>query len=299
MAKKILNGLDLNNQRIISLADPSAATDATTKQYVDALIQGLSWKTAVRAATTAAGTLASSFANGSVIDGVTLATGNRILIKDQAAPAENGIYVVAASGAPTRATDADSATELVNATVFVSEGTVNADKSFTMTANAPITLGTTGLTWAQQGTGGTTYSAGNGLQLVSTTFSVLADGSSIGVSASGIKLAAAAGGNGLTVNGTTGVIDVGAGTGISVAADSVALDTSVAVRKFAATIGNGSSTSIAVTHNLGTRDVTYSIYDATSFTFVDTDAVSTDANNLTLTFAVAPTTNQYRVVVHG
>ncbi|CDO34039.1 hypothetical protein [Novosphingobium sp. KN65.2] len=105
------------------------------------------WKEPVRAATVAAGTLASGFENGDTIDGVVLATGDRILIKDQAAPAENGIYTVNASGAPSRAQDADTGSELVNATVAVSEGTTNADKIFTCTTNASITLGTTALTF--------------------------------------------------------------------------------------------------------------------------------------------------------
>lgn len=295
MAKKFLNGLDLASQRIVNLADPSSATDAVTKQYVDNLIQGLSWKQAVRAATTTNGTLATAYANGSVIDGVTLATGNRILLKNQTTQADNGIYTVNASGAPTRATDMDAAAEFVNATVYVSEGTTLADTAWTQTANAPITVGTTAITWAQVG-GGTGVTAGNGLT-GTTTLSVLANGTSIDVSASGVKIADAAGGAGLTV--AAGILAVGAGTGVTVAADSVGIDTAVVVRKFAANIGNGSLTSIAVTHNLGTRDITYSIYDATGFGFVDTDAVATDTNNLTLTFAVAPTSNQYRVVVHG
>jgi hypothetical protein len=126
-------------------------TQAAVKSYVDAAVQGLSWKQAVRVATTAAGTLASSFANASTVDGVTLATGDRILIKNQATGSENGIYIVAASGAPTRALDADAGAELVNAAVFVSEGTVNADTQWVCTTNAAITLGTTSLTFAQLG----------------------------------------------------------------------------------------------------------------------------------------------------
>jgi hypothetical protein len=267
MALKIGNGLDLQSQLIQNVGSPSAATDAANKSYVDGLIQGLSWKTAVRAATTANGTLATAFANASVIDGVTLATGNRILLKNQTTQSENGIYVVAASGAPTRATDMDAAAEFPNATVYVSEGTTLADTSWTVTTNAPVTVGTTAIVWAQIGTGGTTYSAGNGLSLATTTFSVLADPV--------------------------------AGGGISVTGTGVKLDTAVAVRKFAASIGNGALTAIAVTHNLGTQDVTWSLRDVSTNTFAWTDAVATDANTLTLTFAVAPTTNQYRVVVHG
>lgn len=125
---------------------------SAVKTYVDNKVAGLSWKQAVRAATTAAGTLATSFANGQTVDGVVLATGDRILIKNQAAPAENGIYTVNASGAPTRATDADTGAELVNASCYVSSGTTNADTQWTCSTDGPITLGTTGLTFAQAGT---------------------------------------------------------------------------------------------------------------------------------------------------
>jgi hypothetical protein len=131
----------------------SLAAKASTS-YVDAAVAGLSWKQAVRAATTVAGTLASDFESGDTIDGVVLATGNRILVKNQAAPAENGIYVVAASGAPTRATDADSGAELVNASVYVSEGTTLADTQWTCTTNATITVGATSLAFAQLTSGG-------------------------------------------------------------------------------------------------------------------------------------------------
>jgi hypothetical protein len=135
-------------------SDTAIASQKATKTYVDAKVAGLSWKQAVRAATTVAGTLASSFENGDTIDGVVLATGDRILIKNQASGAENGIYVVPASGAPARATDADAGAELVNATVYVSEGTTNADTQWTCTNNATPTLGSTSLAFAQMTTGG-------------------------------------------------------------------------------------------------------------------------------------------------
>jgi hypothetical protein len=127
-------------------SDSRIATQKATKAYVDAIAQGLAWKAPVIAATTAAGTLASSFANGSVVDGVTLATGNRILIKNQASGSENGVYTANASGAPTRATDADTGAELVSAAVFVQSGTANADKAFVCT-NDSITLGSTAITF--------------------------------------------------------------------------------------------------------------------------------------------------------
>lgn len=131
-----------------------AATLATAQAYTDAKVAGLSWKQAVRAATTANGTLSTAFANGQTIDGVTLATGDRILIKNQSTGSQNGIYVVAASGAPARAADADSGAELVNASCYISEGTTLADTQWTCTTNAPITPGSTSLAFAQLASGG-------------------------------------------------------------------------------------------------------------------------------------------------
>lgn len=98
----------------------------------------------MRVATTANGALATAFANGQSIDGVTLATGDRILIKNQTAGQENGIYTVNASGTPTRSTDADTASDIADAVVYVSQGTVNADTGWKLVTDS-ITLGTTPL----------------------------------------------------------------------------------------------------------------------------------------------------------
>lgn len=263
MATKIMNGLDLQSQKITNLGSPSASSDAANKSYVDGVVNGLSWKAAVRAATTTNGALATAYANGQVIDGVTLATGDRILLKDQTTGSENGIYTVNASGAPTRTADGQTATWGMNATVFVQEGTVNADKAFTCTNNGTITIGTTALTFAQVG-GGSAYTAGNGLQLAGSTFSVLLDTNS-GLAASG--------------------------TGLKV-------DSTVA-RKYAGTVGDGTSTAITVTHNLGTRDVVVSVHDAATFDEVRPDINKATTNTVVLTFATAPASNSYRVVVIG
>jgi hypothetical protein len=125
-------------------ATPSAAGAAASKAYVDAVALGLSPKKAVRVATTAAGVLATDFEAGDVIDGVTLAAGNRILLKNQAAAANNGIYVVQASGAPVRATDFDSISpidEVNGAWVIVQEGTVNKGVAFVQYGTVAV-LGT-------------------------------------------------------------------------------------------------------------------------------------------------------------
>lgn len=138
--------------KLTNLATPTAGTDAATKNYVDAAVQGFDWKQSVRAASTANGTLASAFANGSVIDGVTLATGDRILLKNQTTGSENGIYTVNASGAPTRATDADSSAKVTaGMAAFVSEGTTNGNSAWLLTTDDPITLATTALVFAQIG----------------------------------------------------------------------------------------------------------------------------------------------------
>ncbi len=137
--------INVNNQQITGAADPTTPQGVATKNYVDTLAAGLKWKKSVRVIATTAGNLATDFAAGQVVDGVTLILGDRIALAAQAAGAENGIYTVNASGAPTRATDADTGAELVAAT-FVSEaGTLNHDKAWVVT-NDTITLGTTAIT---------------------------------------------------------------------------------------------------------------------------------------------------------
>ena len=256
--------VDLNNQKIINLTDPANPQDAANKRYVDAAVVGIEWKPSVRAATTANGTLATAFANGQVIDGVTLATGNRILIKNQTTGTENGLYTVNATGAPTRSTDADTNAELTASfAVFVEEGTTNADSGYTLTNDGTVTIGTTALSFTQF-TGLGQITAGNGLTKAANT------------------------------------IDVVAGTGIVANANDVAIDTAVVVRKYATDIGDGSATSITVTHNLNTRDVTVGVYSATStYDEVECDILHATVNTVTLLFSVAPTAGQYRAVVHG
>jgi phage-related tail fiber protein len=142
--------VNFNSQKITSLADGTASTDAATVGQLTAIKSGMDWKDSVRVATTANGTLATAFANGQTVDGVTLVTGDRILLKNQSTGADNGIYTVAASGAPTRATDADISAEVTaGMTIPVEEGTSNADTIWILTTNNAITLGTTALTFSK------------------------------------------------------------------------------------------------------------------------------------------------------
>jgi len=296
MAVKFLNGIDSASQRIINVADPSSSSDAATKAYVDNFAAGLEWKQEVVVATTTNGTLATAYANGQTVDGYTLVTGDRILLKNQTTQTENGIYVVAASGAPARAADASTTPGLQSATVMVVKGTANADTAWTQTTNDP-NVGVSNIVFAQFGAG-TSYSAGNGLQLSSTTFSVLPNGTSIDVSSSGVRIASAALGNGLT-GGSGTVVSVNNGTGLTFNSGALQIDTSLVVRKFAASIGNGSLTAITVTHNLGTTDVVTQVFEVSTGNVVQPDIQHATTNTDIITFATAPTTNQYRVVCHG
>ena len=135
----------MGSQRITGLADPTAAQDAATKNYVDLTVQGLDPKASVKAASTAN---IASLSGTMTIDGVALVAGDRVLVKDQTTTAQNGVYVVAAS-AWARADDMSVWTEHVSAYLFVEQGTVNADVGFLCTLDAGGTLGTTAITFVQ------------------------------------------------------------------------------------------------------------------------------------------------------
>jgi hypothetical protein len=175
--------VSLNSQRITSLAEPSASTDAATKNYVDSVAQGLDVKTSVIAATTANITLTAP----QTIDGISVIAGDRVLVKNQTTASANGIYVVAA-GAWTRAVDADTWAELISAFVFVERGTINADTGYVCTVDPGGTLNSTNVTFAQF-SGAGTYVAGNGLALTGNSFSVTGTSNRISVSGSGVDIA--------------------------------------------------------------------------------------------------------------
>lgn len=287
----------MGTNKITGLDTPTADADAANKGYVDGVAQGLDIKGSCRMATTTAGTLATSFANGQVVDGVTLVTADRILIKNQTAGSTNGIYTVNSSGAPTRSTDANTSAEVTNGMfTFIEEGTTNASTSWVLTTPNPIVLGTTSLTFTQF-SGAGTYTASNGVLLTAQNFTFAPRtnyGLQTGASGAEIKLATTSG-----LNLSTDLA-VGAGNGISVLTSTVAIDTTIVVSKYAVSIGDGTATSYTVTHSLGTRDIIVSVYDNSSpYAEVNTDVAHATTNTATIAFTVAPTTNQYRVVVHA
>lgn len=167
---------------------PTTSNQAANKAYVDSIATGLNAKTACRIATTGAGTLASSFENGDTVDGVVIATNDRILIKNQVAQAENGIYTVNASGAPTRATDADAWAELVGAYVFISEGTANTATSWVCNVAAGGTINVTAVTFVQFSASQAYTADGLGLELTGNEFGLELDGTTLSQSASGVKV---------------------------------------------------------------------------------------------------------------
>jgi hypothetical protein len=366
----------------ISVATPTADGHAATKGYVDSARSGLDVKQSVRAATTGPITIATGLENGDTVDGVTLATGNRVLVKDQSTASENGIYVVNATGAPTRATDFDTTAEVTpGAFTFVEEGTTNGDSGWVLTNNGTITVGTTGLVFAQF-SGAGQITAGAGLTKTGNTIDAVGTADRITVNADSIDIASTyagqstivtlgtvttgtwdattvavtAGGTGVdtfTDNGVvygngTGALDVtSAGTehqvlragsggvpafgavdlsqtsattnsllisrgGTNASTEATArtnlaaggtqgagVSTPALARKVTKAVGNGSDTSFTLVHAFNTREVMIQVYDTATYDTVIADTVRTDANTVTVSFSVAPSSSAYTVVVIG
>jgi hypothetical protein len=303
----------------IKVATPTDDAHAATKGYVDAARSGLDVKASVRVATTAPVLLASGLENGDTLDGVTLATGDRVLVKDQSTGSENGIYVVQASGAAVRATDADTSAEVTAGMfTFVAEGTTNADSGWVLTTNDTVTLGTTALTFAQF-SGAGQITAGDGLTKTGNTINAVGTADRISVSSDAINIAATyVGQSTITTLGTittgvwnsTDIAVADGGTGASTAGDArtniaaggtqgSGVSTPALSRKVTKTIGDGAATSFTIEHGFGTREVMIQVYDAATYDTVIADTVRTDTNNVTVAFSVAPSSNAYVVVVIG
>jgi len=290
--------VDVNSKRITSVADPTQAQDAATKAYVDSVKTGLDPKDSVRAATTAALTV--TYSNGTsgvgatltnagaqaaiTLDGITLVSGDRVLVKDQATALQNGIYSVTTVGSVstnwvlTRTVDADQASEVTTgAFTFVEEGTANGSNGFVCTTIMPITIGTTSISWVQfSGAGQVIAGAGltktgNTLDVVGTTNRILVNADSIDISASYV------GQSSITTLGTIGTGTwngslIGAtygGTGVNNGSNTI-------------TLGGNISTSGAVTH-AGSFTQTFTATGNTSVTLPTTGTLATLAGSEALT----------------
>ncbi len=206
-------------------ATPTADADVANKAYVDSVAQGLDIKASCLYATTGNITLSGlgTQANGDWTG--TLTAGDRILVKNQTNQAQNGIYSAALSGW-TRTSDMNTWAEVPGAFTFIEDGATLASTGWVTTAGSTGTIGVTNMPWTQF-SGAGTYTAGNGLQLISNAFSVKLNGTSLDASSSGLRISATyAGQTSITTLGTisTGsweATDVGVahgGTGASDAA---------------------------------------------------------------------------------
>lgn len=244
---------DAGGNKLTGLGTPTTDSDAATKAYVDAAVSGLDLKASVRLATAAAlpantpagsgvGKTLTGDANGALsVDGVAVVVADRILVKDEG-DENNGIYVVTATGdgsnpfVLTRATDADENAEVTTGMFcFVSEGTVNADSGWTLVTNDPITVDTTTLTFTQfSGAGQVTA------------------------------------GNGLTKTGNT--LDVGAGDGIQVNADSI--EVLYGLVAAITTVNAGDTASAGVANTAARADHEHAVSTAAPGTTIKSDAAS-------------------------
>ena len=162
--------VSLNSQTITNLADPVNTQDAATRGFVEATSQGLDVKDSCVAATTANIVIATALNNGDTLDGVSLSTNDRVLVKDQSTASENGIYVVGSS--PARSVDLAAGSDAAGMFTFVEQGTVNADNGFVCTSNkGSAVVGTNNLTYAQFSGAGQITTA-DGLQKSGNTISV-------------------------------------------------------------------------------------------------------------------------------
>lgn len=406
--KYLGSAFDVSSVKVTNLANGTASTDAINLQQLNNRVNGTGWREKVRVVAVANVTISSGLENGDSIDGVTLATGDRVLLTAQSTASQNGIYVVVASGTASRATDLATGSSAADAAVFVSEGTSYQNTQWRCTADiGSDVVGTDSLAFSQFAAG-TNYSAdGTTLSLSGTTFSVanggvgttqLADNAvttakitDANVTAAKLASDSVTTAKILDSNVTTAKIADANVTAAKLASDSVTtdkiLDSNVTTAKindaavttdkindsavttakiqnsaittakldaasvteekiatsavgtaaiqdsavtaaklgtnsvttgaiedgavtdaklntkpnktYTTTIGNGSLTDIPVTHNLGTKAVAVHVYDSSTFADVLVDIVRTSTSVVTLTFASAPSSGAYTVVVQG
>lgn len=263
MARKIFTDFDFQSaSKAINLPSPSASGDAVPKSYVDSLVEGLAWKDSCRVATQADINLSSP---GATIDGIAMASTDRVLVRSQSTASENGIYVWNGSAvAMTRALDANSFAELEQAVTTVEEGTSAATTYRQDQVNG--TIGSSSVSWVTFGTAAPAASESTaGIAEIATQAETDA-GTDDARIVTPLKLASWSG----------------------------------RIKKYSANIGDGSATSYTITHSLNTRDVIVRVFpNSGNYDDVEVDVYRPSTTTVTLVFASAPSSNAYRVVVIG
>jgi hypothetical protein len=308
--------LSAGSFQINNLANGTASTDAATVGQLNNAILGLDVHASVMAASTGSNiNLASVLVTGFVVDGYTCLLGDRILVKDQTTQSQNGIYIVPASGAAARAADCNTATNYLQGSFcFVENGTANGGSSWVTSTAGPYVIGTTNIVWVTFAGAGVTYSAGSGLTLTGTVFSVNVSGNTVEISSGNLRVKSnSSTGQPLLSGGTgneatygainlaggstivTGTLPLGNGGGYTTAATAkTALGFTT---KYAQAVGNGSLTSFTVTHSLGSSNVSVDVVEVSTGDLVMADILVVDANNVTVNFATAPASNAFEVIV--
>lgn len=263
MARKFFTDIDLQStSKVINVPTPSAAGDAVPKSYVDSAVEGLAWKDSARVGTQSNINLSSP---GSTVDGVTMASQDRVLVRNQSTQSQNGIYVWnGAAVAMTRSLDASTFAELEQAIITVEEGT------------------DAGTTWRQTQVNGTIDSS----NVIWTSFAAAAPAASETTP-------------GIAEIATQAEVDAGTDD-LRIVTPLKLATWSGRIRKVSTNVGDGSATSYVVTHNLNTRDVIIRVFpNSGQYDDVEVDVQRTSTTTATLVFATAPGVNAYRVVVIG
>lgn len=263
MARSIYVDLDmLSASRLLNLPDATDPQEPATLAQVRAFVEGLAWKDSVRVKTQGNINLSSP---GSTIDGITMASGDRFLLASQTIASQNGIYVWTGAATPaTRALDASTFAELESAVAGVEEGT------------------DAGTQWRQTQVNGTIDTS----DVVWTPF-IAAIPLSSESTAGRIEIATQA--------------ETDAGTDDQRAITPLKLTTwSGKTKRWTTDIGDGSSTSFTLTHNLGTRALQIAIYrNSGNYDQVECDVRRTSTSAATLVFTSAPSSNQFTAVLTG